>query len=77
MNTWKLNNAQLTHLWVKEGKKKEIIDFLKFNKNYCTTYPILGDTMEANWKAYNSKCLHQEAGKSYTSEIAEHLKDLE
>ena len=30
-NTWKLNNAQLNHQWVKKIKN-EIKDFLKFNE---------------------------------------------
>lgn len=45
-NSWKLNNAQLNHHWVKEEIKK-IKDFLEFNDNGSRTYPNLWDTVEA------------------------------
>ena len=35
--SWKLNSAQLNNPWVKEKIKKEIKDFLEFNKNEETS----------------------------------------
>jgi hypothetical protein len=44
--TWKLNNTLLNSL-VKEGIKKEIIDFLEINGNEATIYPNVWDTINA------------------------------
>ena len=40
-HTWKLNNTLLNDNLVKEETKKEIKDFLEFNKNEGTTYSNL------------------------------------
>jgi Rps23 Pro-64 3,4-dihydroxylase Tpa1-like proline 4-hydroxylase len=45
--TWKMNNTLLNDTLVKEGIKKEIKDFLKFNENEATIYPNLWDTIKA------------------------------
>ena len=45
--TWKLNNTILNDTLVKEEIKKEIKEFLEFNKIEGTTYTNLWDTMKA------------------------------
>jgi hypothetical protein len=45
--TWAVNNTQLNDNLVNEEIKKEIKDFLKFNKNEDTSYPNLWDTLKA------------------------------
>ena len=44
---WKQNNTLLNDNLVKEEIKKEIKDFLKFNKNEAKIYTYLWDTMKA------------------------------
>ena len=64
-NTWKLNNAQLNHQYVKEEIKGEIKDYLKFNENDHTTPKFMGHNESSVKKnVHSTKCLHKEAGKN-------------
>ena len=75
-NTWKLNNVHLNHQWVKEEIKGGIKDFLKYNENDHITYPNLWNTKKAVLRGKFIAC-RRKLEKSHTSELTEHLKDLE
>ena len=57
-NSWKLNNAQLNHHWVKEEIKKKIKDFLEFNEKWMYNIPKLMGHYEssAKMKVQSTKC---------------------
>jgi hypothetical protein len=64
--TWKLNNYLLNDNLVSEEIKKEIKDFLEFNKDEGTTIPKLMGHNEssAKRKTHSSEWLHKEIGES-------------
>ena len=70
-NSWKLKSKLLNHSWV----KKEIKDFLKFNKNEATKYTNLWDTMKAVLRG--KFIAHKESGETLIQTLIKTNKKAE
>ncbi|KAL6089590.1 hypothetical protein STEG23_038192 [Scotinomys teguina] len=77
--SWKQNNAQLKHQWVKEEIKKQIKDYLEFNENELATSPNLWDTTKAVLRGkFITLNVHiKKLEKSHINDITAPLKALE
>jgi hypothetical protein len=64
---------------VREGIKKNIKDFLKFNANIDTSYPNLSDTMKSvmRGKCIPLSALVKKLEISYTGNLTAYLRTLE
>ena len=74
-----MNNTLLNDTLVKEGKKKEIKDFLEFNENEASTFPNLWDTMQAfvRGKLIALSASKKKLERAHSSSLTTHLKALE
>jgi hypothetical protein len=76
---WKLNNTLFSEYLVKEEIKKEIEDFLEFNKEEATTYPYIWDKMKTVLRGnlIALSATKKKLEREHTSNLAAHLKALE
>ena len=75
---WKLKNTLLNDNFVKEEIKKEIKDFLEFNKNEATTHRNLWNTMNEvlRGKLIALSASKKKVERAYTSSLTAYLEAL-